>query len=79
MTENTYKCAACGGVFEKAWSDEEAIKESTALWENLSEEESEVICDSCFQGAMASCESKDPVLYEFIYRNITSLKKNSGG
>lgn len=27
MSDNTFKCAVCEGVFEKGWSEEEAIKE----------------------------------------------------
>ena len=27
MKDNEYKCQLCGGIFEKAWSDEEAENE----------------------------------------------------
>jgi hypothetical protein len=30
MTENTFTCEACGGTFEKAWTDEEAAAERAA-------------------------------------------------
>ena len=51
MKNNEYKCAMCGGVFEKGWTDEEAIDECK---ENFSEEivtagDLETVCDDCYQ------------------------------
>ena len=48
MRENEYKCASCGGIFEKGWSDEEAEKEQKEIWGNIPESEKVVICDDCF-------------------------------
>lgn len=48
MKENEYKCAMCGGVFEKGWTDEEAMKESKEIWGEIPEEDLVVICDDCF-------------------------------
>lgn len=43
----TFKCACCGGVFEKAWSDEEMQAEATANGFD-SVEEVDIVCDECF-------------------------------
>jgi hypothetical protein len=44
----TFTCHGCGGVFEFAWTDEEAEAESRALFGPLATEELAVICDDCF-------------------------------
>ena len=50
LKENEFKCASCNEVFEKVWSDEEAMEESRILWEdNLPKA---VICDDCFKRGM---------------------------
>ena len=48
MNDNEYKCANCGGVFEKGRSDEEALAASRDMWGALPMEELSVICDDCF-------------------------------
>jgi hypothetical protein len=45
---NTFTCAACGGTFEKGWSEEEASAESRGLWGNIDPSKMAVICDDCF-------------------------------
>jgi hypothetical protein len=54
MTE-TFVCAHCGGVFDKAWTDEEARAEADALWTTaeMSAEGEAEICDDCFQKFMS--------------------------
>ena len=47
MEKNEYKCARCGNVYEKGWSDEEAEKEANEIWGNIPKEERVVICDNC--------------------------------
>lgn len=49
MNSNEYKCALCKGVFEKGWSDEEALKEKDELWSGISIEECDLVCDDCFK------------------------------
>ena len=44
----TYTCAACGGVFESDWSDEDAAMEAKTLWGDMPADEMVVICDDCF-------------------------------
>ena len=46
MKINEYQYAKCGGIFEKGWSDEEALKERDELWEKTNDWA--VICDDCF-------------------------------
>ena len=35
MKKNEFQCDMCNGIFEKAWSDEEAEEESKALFDNI--------------------------------------------
>lgn len=54
MTDNTYECAICGGVFEKGWSDEEADTELRELFDGAEPEECDLVCDVCFKREMAA-------------------------
>ena len=49
LKKNEYKCAMCGEVYKKGWSDEEAKKEMLELWGDLPEEEQGIVCDDCFK------------------------------
>lgn len=44
-----YICGVCRGEFEKGWPDEDARLESEGLFGPLSNENSAVICDDCFE------------------------------
>lgn len=44
----TFKCAACGGVFEEDWSDEEAQAELAANF-GVPPSECDVVCDDCYK------------------------------
>lgn len=50
----SYTCDRCGGAFEKARSDEDAMAEANSLWtpETMADEQA-VICDDCFQEFIA--------------------------
>jgi len=51
MKKNEFECAKCGGVFEKARSDEEAKKEAEGFFgknPNDWNDEVVVVCDDCF-------------------------------
>jgi len=51
MQDNEYKCADCGGVFEKGWTDEEAVEEKEANgWNGI---DMAVVCDDCYNKIMA--------------------------
>lgn len=51
---DTYTCAACGGVFEKGRSDDDAMLESKTLWGDLAPADLCVICDDCFERGKAA-------------------------
>ena len=53
MKKNEYKCGACGGVFEKGWSDEEAQAEADAAFsqESLGSDPA-IVCDDCYKTIM---------------------------
>ena len=48
---DTYTCSVCKGVFAKAWSDEEAVAETRAMYgdeiADSIEETCAVTCDDC--------------------------------
>ena len=52
MKDNEYKCAMCGGVFEKGWTDEEAMEEYKENDFPDTGTPLEVICDDCYQEFM---------------------------
>ena len=56
MKSNEYRCEACKGVFEKGWSDEEALDEYRQDFPNLTLADSGIICDDCYQGLQADME-----------------------
>jgi DNA-directed RNA polymerase subunit RPC12/RpoP len=49
MKENEYKCAGCGEVFEKGWSDEEAENELKDNFGDISKNECSLVCDDCYK------------------------------
>jgi hypothetical protein len=51
MSDNTYTCEACGSVFEKGWTDDEAAAERTANgWDGT---DCGLTCDPCYKLLMA--------------------------
>lgn len=49
MSDNEYKCAMCGGVFGKTWTDEEALVETEEYFgKGWKQEYLDVVCDDCF-------------------------------
>jgi hypothetical protein len=46
MKESEYKCSVCNEVYEKGWSDEEAMAESESIFGK--HDDLEVVCDDCF-------------------------------
>ena len=51
MDDNEYQCQMCGGVFTKTpeWTDDDALAEMISLWDGLTMDDVEVICDECWQ------------------------------
>jgi hypothetical protein len=43
-----YKCDACGGVFLRGWSDEEAQAEAMENFGTFDAKNMDVICDDCY-------------------------------
>ena len=50
LKDNEYQCAHCGEVYEKGWSEEEALKEANDIWTpEALDAGTAVICDDCFK------------------------------
>jgi PHP family Zn ribbon phosphoesterase len=49
MKSNEYKCATCGGVFEKGWSDDEAVAELDATFVVVPVEDCVLVFDDCYR------------------------------
>lgn len=49
MKNNEYKCAVCGEIYEKGWSDEEAKEELKQNFGDYKEDDCAVVCDDCYQ------------------------------
>ena len=49
MKENEYQCVACQGIFEKGWSDEEAIAELKENFGDHDIDDCELVCDDCYK------------------------------
>lgn len=46
MKTNEYECALCGGIFEKGWTDAEALAEySVSIPEEHKSDDNVVVCD----------------------------------
>ena len=46
---NTYKCAVCGEVHEKSWSDEEAAAELAENFPGFEPDDCGIVCDDCYK------------------------------
>jgi hypothetical protein len=54
-----FTCSLCGGTFPKAWSDEESLAESKALFGFVpAPEEREAICDECWPEFLAWAQAE---------------------
>ena len=47
MNSNEFKCSICQGVFQYAWTNEEAVSEAEA--NNFNIDECDTVCDDCYQ------------------------------
>lgn len=55
MNANEYQCAMCKGIFEKIWSDEEALKEMETNFGPFPENVQVpciIVCDDCYKKEM---------------------------
>jgi uncharacterized protein with PIN domain len=48
LDDNEYRCAACGGIFEKGWSDEEAAGELASTFK-VPADDCSLVCDDCYK------------------------------
>lgn len=46
---NEYTCAMCGGVFEKTWTDDEALAECEGNFGKVDLADCSTVCDDCYQ------------------------------
>jgi len=54
MSDNTFTCARCGGLFEKDWSDEEAMAEHADRYKStIPIEECSLVCEDCYNNLPA--------------------------
>jgi hypothetical protein len=65
---NIYVCAVCKGVFEKGWTDEEAIEEFGRNFDPVLTE-LEIVCDDCYQACLPDAqrnfrENREQILAE---------------
>ena len=54
MKPMQFKCAACGGIFTKGWTDDEASDELHTKFPDEVLSDAAVVCDDCFQVMAAS-------------------------
>jgi len=52
MKNNEYQCALCNGIFEKGWTDEEALEEYKNNFSDCKHEDYDVVCDNCYKEIM---------------------------
>ena len=52
MNPDEYQCACCKGIFRKAVSDEEAMKELRENFGDVSQQDCGVLCDECYKEFM---------------------------
>lgn len=52
LKPNEYRCDHCGGVYEKIWSDEEAMAESKENFGDIPADDLAIICDDCYNKFM---------------------------
>jgi hypothetical protein len=52
LKENQFQCANCKGIFEKAWTDEEAKAELRENFDYISTDECDFVCNDCYEEIM---------------------------
>jgi hypothetical protein len=51
-SDKYFVCAVCFHLFEKGWSDEEALTEAAIEFPHLPIEDSSLVCDECYKQIM---------------------------
>lgn len=49
IKENEYQCANCGEIYEKGWTEEEALKEKEENFRDIPINKCAVVCDDCYK------------------------------
>jgi hypothetical protein len=69
MSDNTFTCEACGGTFEKGWTDEEAAERAGNGWDGT---DCSVACHDCYlkimerRGKAAEVLDVTPVQFDVL-------------
>ena len=67
LRPDQYRCAACGGVFEKGWTDEEAQAEMQNNWGAVPKQEQVLVCDVCHERMNPATHPEE--VKDFLSRN----------
>jgi len=59
MTGRLYTCADCNGIFECAWSDEEAEAEYAEQFPGWDLRVAKMVCEDCYKFVMQAKELTD--------------------
>lgn len=47
---NQYQCSVCGGIFDKGWSDEQAVEELKKNFSGSGDpDDCDILCDDCYK------------------------------
>lgn len=49
LEPNQYRCAMCDGVFERGWSEEEALAELGDNFSGFEPDDCGIVCDPCYK------------------------------
>ena len=52
LKSNEYRCAICGGIFEKGQSEEAAQEEMKHNFPDVDKEDCDMVCDDCYKEIM---------------------------
>ncbi len=76
MTTRRFTCEKCLQIFDKGWSDEEALKEYAIVPWNIPGDEKELLCDDCFKEFKVWFDSLTPRQHRKIKSAIRRTKGN---
>lgn len=54
---DTFTCEICRGVFEKAWTDEEAMAEAEEAFPTSDLTDTGLVCDDCYEKVMGRADA----------------------
>lgn len=59
LKPNEYRCAHCGEVYEKGWTEAEALAESAENFGPIASDDVAVVCDDCYKKMVAAIPPKE--------------------